>query len=249
MKREVNKTRKGKIKEVTWIHRKAAYHSGVQLCKIILFIIVCLERRSLEFQRLCSRYLLRGSRHFLMCCSQIRDPGATLSLLSRRLPSFLFLLTCPPRSLTTVHMLKKRESTSSPFVHRVLVPGVRNLLIFFAALAIAFGSWLETNDAIDDCSARTQISFLQVNMLRNISSNEVLPDTVSFGLWRHCFVYALNCTCTSHELTYTLGNASPPPQQQQTPPPLPFRRHSPTFSSPLSLVLDASLGLTHPLFL
>lgn len=78
MKREVNKTRKGKIKEVTWIDRKAAYHSGVQLCKIILFIIVCLERRSLEFQRLCSRYLLRGSRHFLMCCSQIRDPGATL---------------------------------------------------------------------------------------------------------------------------------------------------------------------------
>lgn len=125
--------------------------------------------------------------------------------LSFHSPFFDLLLLFFFSLLSLSYMLKKRESISSPFLHRVFLPGLRNLLVFFAVLAIGFGSWLETNDAIDDCSARAKISLLQVNMLRNISSNEVVPDTVSLGLWRHCFGYALNCTCTSHKLTYKLG--------------------------------------------
>ncbi|KAI9322849.1 hypothetical protein BX666DRAFT_2118019 [Dichotomocladium elegans] len=101
---------------------------------------------------------------------------------------------------------RKRQAlpSSSPFFHRVFLPGLRSTLLIFAVFAIGFGSWLETNRSIDDCAFRKEFTVQHVSLYRNLSSEDVLPDSVSFGLWRHCFIYALNCTCTAPRLNYGL---------------------------------------------
>ncbi|KAG0175955.1 hypothetical protein DFQ28_008540 [Apophysomyces sp. BC1034] len=48
------------------------------------------------------------------------------------------------------------------------------------------------------------MSLFTVNILQNISSHEVLPGSVTVGLWRHCFMYARNCTCAHTNLKYEL---------------------------------------------
>ena len=103
-------------------------------------------------------------------------------------------------------MPRRNQQQSSPFIHRVFLPGLRSTLLVLAVLAISFGSWLETNDSIDSCSVRENLALQKVTLLRNISSDAFSPDTVTFGLWKHCFIYALNCTCTPASLTYKPGN-------------------------------------------
>ncbi|KAI7881106.1 hypothetical protein K492DRAFT_236856 [Lichtheimia hyalospora FSU 10163] len=99
---------------------------------------------------------------------------------------------------------RRKQKRSSPFIHHVLLPGLRSTILVLGVLAIAFGSWLETTPSIDDCTFKRQMSMRQVSLYRNLTDNDNLPDTVSFGLWRHCFIYALNCTCTTPNLSYGL---------------------------------------------
>lgn len=99
----------------------------------------------------------------------------------------------------------RKQSPYGPFVERVLFPSVRIGALFLAVLAIGFGSWLETNDNIESCSFRSSMSMQQVFLYRNISSNLTTPDSVSFGLWKHCYMYALNCSCTPASLKYQPG--------------------------------------------
>ncbi|KAI8139018.1 hypothetical protein BJV82DRAFT_564646 [Fennellomyces sp. T-0311] len=96
------------------------------------------------------------------------------------------------------------QSNQSPFLHQVFLPGLRSTLLALAVLAIGFGSWLETTDSIDSCSFRNSLALQKVSLLRNLSSDSISPDTVAFGLWKHCYIYTLNCTCTSSRLTYDL---------------------------------------------
>ncbi|KAI9249709.1 hypothetical protein BDA99DRAFT_608580 [Phascolomyces articulosus] len=99
-------------------------------------------------------------------------------------------------------MRRHSQQPPSPFLHRVFLPSLRSTLLALAVLAIGFGSWLETNDSIDDCSVRNHLALSKVSLYRNLTSDTLSPDTVTFGLWKHCFIYALNCTCTPTRLTY-----------------------------------------------
>ncbi|KAI7860912.1 hypothetical protein BDC45DRAFT_493103 [Circinella umbellata] len=100
-------------------------------------------------------------------------------------------------------MPRRNQQQSSPFIHRVFLPNLRSTLLALAVLAISFGSWLETNDSFDDnCSMKDNFSIQKVTLLRNLSDDSFSPDVVTFGLWKHCFIYALNCTCTPSSLTY-----------------------------------------------
>ncbi|GAA5804812.1 hypothetical protein HPULCUR_010320 [Helicostylum pulchrum] len=96
----------------------------------------------------------------------------------------------------------RKRSPYGPFVERVLLPSVRIGALLLAVLAIGFGSWLETNDNASSCSFKSSMSMHQVFLYRNISSNLTTPDSVSFGLWKHCYMYALNCSCTPTNLKY-----------------------------------------------
>ncbi|GAA5813058.1 hypothetical protein MFLAVUS_006525 [Mucor flavus] len=96
----------------------------------------------------------------------------------------------------------RKRSPYGPFVERVLLPSVRIGALLLAVLAIGFGSWLETNDNASSCSFKSSMSLHQVFLYRNISSNLTTPDSVSFGLWKHCYMYALNCSCTPTNLKY-----------------------------------------------
>ncbi|KAI7900461.1 uncharacterized protein BX663DRAFT_517711 [Cokeromyces recurvatus] len=96
----------------------------------------------------------------------------------------------------------RKQSPYGPFVERVFLPAFRISVLFLALLAIIISSWLETNDSIESCAFRNTMSFHQVHLYRNISSNLTIPDSVSFGLWKSCYFYALNCTCSSTNLKY-----------------------------------------------
>ncbi|KAI9336446.1 hypothetical protein BD770DRAFT_296732, partial [Pilaira anomala] len=95
-----------------------------------------------------------------------------------------------------------KRSPYGPFLEQVVLPAVRIGALLLAVLAIGFGSWLETNDNASSCSFKSSMSLHQVYLYRNISSNLTTPDSVSFGLWKHCYMYALNCSCTPTNLKY-----------------------------------------------
>ncbi|KAI8047349.1 uncharacterized protein B0P05DRAFT_566204 [Gilbertella persicaria] len=97
---------------------------------------------------------------------------------------------------------KRKKSPYGPFVEQVFMPSLRLACLLFAVLAIGFASWLETNDSIQDCTFKNSMSFHQIQLYRNISSNVTTPDSVSFGLWKSCYFYALNCTCSPTNLRY-----------------------------------------------
>lgn len=99
----------------------------------------------------------------------------------------------------------RKQSPYGPFVKRVMLPAFRVGLLLAASLAIGFGSWLETNDSLGGCAFKSSMSFHQVYLYRNISSNLTTPDSVSFGLWKSCYFYALNCSCTLTNLYYEPG--------------------------------------------
>ncbi|KAI8637293.1 hypothetical protein BD408DRAFT_478203 [Parasitella parasitica] len=96
----------------------------------------------------------------------------------------------------------RKQSPYGPFVERVLLPTLRIGLLLLIVLAVGFGSWLETSESISDCSFKSSMSFHQVYLYRNITSNLTTPDSVSFGLWKTCYFYALNCSCTPTNLRY-----------------------------------------------
>ncbi|KAI8375054.1 hypothetical protein EDC96DRAFT_497711 [Choanephora cucurbitarum] len=98
--------------------------------------------------------------------------------------------------------LKEKQPPYSPFIERVVLPTTRLSCLLLAVLAVGFGSWLETNQANQDCNFRNSLSVHQIQLYRNISSNVTTPDSVSFGLWKSCYFYALNCTCSSTNLHY-----------------------------------------------
>jgi hypothetical protein len=99
----------------------------------------------------------------------------------------------------------RKQSPYGPFIERVLLPAFRIGTLLLVVLAIGLGSWLETNDTIEDCGLKSSMSFHQVYLFRNISSNLTTPDSVSFGLWKSCYFYALNCSCTLTNLRYQPG--------------------------------------------
>jgi hypothetical protein len=99
----------------------------------------------------------------------------------------------------------RKQSPYGPFVQRVLLPTLRIGTILLALLAICLASWLETNESFDSCSFKSSMALHQVFLFRNITSNLTTPDSVSFGLWKHCYVYALNCSCTPTNLNYQPG--------------------------------------------
>ncbi|ORE01559.1 hypothetical protein BCV72DRAFT_258727 [Rhizopus microsporus var. microsporus] len=96
----------------------------------------------------------------------------------------------------------RRESPYGPFVEHVLLPAIRIGVLALSILAIGFGSWFETNETINDCTFKSTMSMHQVFLYRNITSNLTTPDSVSFGLWKHCYIYALNCSCSPTNLRY-----------------------------------------------
>ena len=99
----------------------------------------------------------------------------------------------------------RKQSPYGPFVERVVFPSIRIGALFLAVLAIGFGSWFGTNDSIESCSFASSMAMQQIFLYRNISSNITTPDSVSIGLWKHCYMYALNCSCTPASLTYQPG--------------------------------------------
>ncbi|KAI8971898.1 hypothetical protein BDF20DRAFT_825011 [Mycotypha africana] len=99
-------------------------------------------------------------------------------------------------------IVARKESPYNPFLTQVLLPGFRIGIIFLALVVIGLSTWLETNESIEDCSFRSSLSFHQIYLYRNISSNLTTPDSVSFGLWKSCYLYALNCSCTPTNLKY-----------------------------------------------
>lgn len=102
-------------------------------------------------------------------------------------------------------MSVRKQSPYGPFVEYVVLPAIRIGVLLLSILAIGFGSWLETNDHIDDCSFKSSMSLHQVFLYRNITNNMTTPDSVSFGLWKHCYIYALNCSCSPANLRYQPG--------------------------------------------
>ncbi|KAG1443646.1 hypothetical protein G6F56_010597 [Rhizopus delemar] len=96
----------------------------------------------------------------------------------------------------------RKQSPYGPFVEYVVLPAIRIGLLFLSIIAIGFGSWLETNDQIDQCSFKSTVSLHQVFLFRNITNNMTTPDSVSFGLWKHCYIYSHNCTCSPTNLRY-----------------------------------------------
>ncbi|KAI8339472.1 hypothetical protein BC941DRAFT_511831 [Chlamydoabsidia padenii] len=73
-----------------------------------------------------------------------------------------------------------------------------------AVVALGCGSWLETHPTTD-CGFQTAMSVFEVSIYQNISDRYALtPSSVTFGLWKHCFYYAQNCTCTPVTLGYEI---------------------------------------------
>lgn len=102
-------------------------------------------------------------------------------------------------------MTVERQASSGSFFQLVLLPKIRIGLILLGVLAIGFGSWLETNTSVSSCSFKSSLAMHQVFLYRNISSNLTTPDSVTFGLWRHCYIYALNCSCSPIDMKYQPG--------------------------------------------
>ncbi|KAI8359975.1 hypothetical protein BD560DRAFT_491754 [Blakeslea trispora] len=97
---------------------------------------------------------------------------------------------------------EEKQLPYGSFIGQVILPTTRLCCLLLAVLAIGFGSWLETNQANQDCDFKSSLSVQQIYLYRNISSNITTPDSVSFGLWRSCYFYPLNCTCSSTNLHY-----------------------------------------------
>lgn len=93
----------------------------------------------------------------------------------------------------------------SSFRKKVIYPSIRIGVSLLAVLAIGFASWLETNESVDSCTFKNSLSFHQVHLYQNISSNLTTPDSVSFGLWKTCYFYSLNCTCSPTNIKYEPG--------------------------------------------
>ncbi|ORZ18611.1 hypothetical protein BCR42DRAFT_489949 [Absidia repens] len=97
-----------------------------------------------------------------------------------------------------------KRSSYDLFIHKVLLPNIRTILLVLAVVALGCGSWLETNTS-NDCAFQNTISVFEVSIYQNISDPYALtPSSVTFGLWKHCFYYAQNCTCTPIRLNYQL---------------------------------------------
>ncbi|CAO3598962.1 unnamed protein product [Absidia cylindrospora] len=97
-----------------------------------------------------------------------------------------------------------KRSSYDLFIHKVLLPNIRTILLVLAVVALGCGSWLETNTS-NDCAFQNTISVFEVSIYQNISDPYALtPSSVTFGLWKHCFYYAQNCTCTPISLNYQL---------------------------------------------
>ncbi|KAI9487787.1 MAG: hypothetical protein EXX96DRAFT_554645 [Benjaminiella poitrasii] len=144
----------------------------------------------------------------------------------------------------------RKQSPYGPFVERVFLPAFRISVLFLALLAIIFGSWLETNDSTNNCSFKNTMSIHQIHLYRNITSNLTTPDSVSFGLWKSCYFYALNCSCSTTNLRYqpdissilqvaaTEHNAVPPITSDSS-----FIRVVPLMIATISLAIAFLIGL------
>ncbi|KAI8099901.1 uncharacterized protein BX664DRAFT_322357 [Halteromyces radiatus] len=97
-----------------------------------------------------------------------------------------------------------KRSSYDLFIHKVLLPNVRTILLVLGVIALGCSSWLETNIS-GDCTFQSSMSVFEVSIYQNISDPYALtPSSVSFGLWKHCFYYTQNCTCTPVSLNYEI---------------------------------------------
>ncbi|KAI8335192.1 hypothetical protein BC941DRAFT_503915 [Chlamydoabsidia padenii] len=97
-----------------------------------------------------------------------------------------------------------KRSSYDVFIHKVLLPNLRTILLLLAVVALGCGSWLETNSTTD-CGFQSTMTVFEVSIYQNISDKYALtPTSVTFGLWKHCFYYAQNCTCTPITLGYEI---------------------------------------------
>ncbi|KAI8391187.1 uncharacterized protein BYT42DRAFT_185076 [Radiomyces spectabilis] len=99
----------------------------------------------------------------------------------------------------------RKPSQYRPFVDRVFLPAVRTLLTVVGLFALIAATWIETSPSIDSCGFRSNMAILDVSVYRNISEHLDAPDTVTFGLWKHCFIYSRNCTCADTKLNYEVN--------------------------------------------
>ncbi|KAI9301742.1 hypothetical protein BJ944DRAFT_271014 [Cunninghamella echinulata] len=97
------------------------------------------------------------------------------------------------------------HSSYDIFVYKVLLPNLRTILLGLACIAIGCGSFLETNKITNDCTFHNTMSLFEVSIYQNISDRyAITPTSVTFGLWRQCYYFAQNCTCTPVTLNYQL---------------------------------------------
>ncbi|KAI9286662.1 hypothetical protein BC943DRAFT_321140 [Umbelopsis sp. AD052] len=109
-------------------------------------------------------------------------------------------------------MLSHREGESDgprySFWRHKLIPIIRVLMLLCATIFILLSLWLETGGHYDSPSSfANEIAMytVKINSHMNLSdSHAAVPDTVSFGLWKHCFGYIDSFRCLDQNLLYAL---------------------------------------------
>ncbi|ORX51968.1 hypothetical protein DM01DRAFT_1384224 [Hesseltinella vesiculosa] len=95
-------------------------------------------------------------------------------------------------------------STYNVFLHNVFLRNLRTLLLVIGLVALGLGSWLETINT-STCSVETSMAMFEVAIFQNLSDHySITPSAVTFGLWRQCFYFEQNCTCTTPSLRYQM---------------------------------------------
>ncbi|KAH8548335.1 hypothetical protein BGW37DRAFT_179778 [Umbelopsis sp. PMI_123] len=89
-----------------------------------------------------------------------------------------------------------------------LIPTVRVLVLLLATIFVLLSVWLETSGRYESPSSfasNIAMYTVKINSHMNLSdSYTAVPDTVSFGLWRHCFGYIDTFRCLDQNLLYAL---------------------------------------------
>ncbi|CAO3666461.1 unnamed protein product [Umbelopsis ramanniana] len=106
------------------------------------------------------------------------------------------------------HQEDESGGPSYSFWRHKLIPIIRVLLLFLAIIFILLSVWLETGGHYDSPSSfinEIAMYTVKINSHMNLSdSHTAVPDTVSFGLWKHCFGYIDSFRCLDQNLLYAL---------------------------------------------
>jgi hypothetical protein len=133
-------------------------------------------------------------------------PTPTLSSFSFGLLPFRLYLK--PRVMLS-HREDESDGPSYSFWRHKLIPIIRVLMLLLATIFILLSVWLETSAHYDSPSSfinEIAMYTVKINSHTNLSdSYAAVPDTVSFGLWKHCFGYIDSFRCLDQNLLYGLG--------------------------------------------